>query len=128
MFGLVHNAMSSEEGDFSYGYNHNLELEKALVAGYRGLSLDVCNCNGVLQFCHNVCDLGPRLPNDVFGNTVKFLNEYPSEVVVLLFEASRETGPIVWDDLYLEMDDVDGFVDMIYVHADGNEWPTMGDL
>jgi hypothetical protein len=32
-----------------------LGISKALMAGYRGLSLDVCNCNGVLQFCHNVC-------------------------------------------------------------------------
>ena len=55
MFGLVHNAMSSEEGGFFIGYNQKYGLEKALVAGYRGLNLDVCNCNGVLQFCHNVC-------------------------------------------------------------------------
>mmetsp|Transcript_21269 Transcript_21269/g.38497 ORF Transcript_21269/g.38497 Transcript_21269/m.38497 type:complete len:445 (-) Transcript_21269:186-1520(-) len=128
MFGLVHNAMSSEEGDFTFGYNHNLGLEKALVAGYRGLSLDVCDCNGGLQFCHNVCDYGERLPNDVFSNTVEFLNDYPSEVVVLLFEASREQGPIVWDDLYQEMANVDGFVDMIYVHKYGDAWPTMGDM
>ena len=55
MFGMVHNAMSSEEGGFIVGYNHYLGLEKALVAGYRGINLDVCNCNGALQFCHNVC-------------------------------------------------------------------------
>lgn len=55
MFGMVHNAMSSEEGGFIVGYNHYLELEKALMAGYRGINLDVCSCNGALQFCHNVC-------------------------------------------------------------------------
>lgn len=55
MFALVHNAMSSEEKGFIVGYNHQLSISKALMAGYRGLSLDVCNCNGVLQFCHNVC-------------------------------------------------------------------------
>lgn len=125
MFGLVHNAMSSEEGGFFIGYNHKLGLEKALVAGYRGLGLDVCNCNGVLQFCHNVCDLGERMPNEVFTNTVQFLNDYPSEVIVLVFEASKEKGPIVWNDLYAEMTNVPGFTDMIYVHTYGDEWPTM---
>ena len=55
MFAMVHNAMSSEEGNFMAGYNHYYGLEKALVAGYRGINLDVCNCGGVLQFCHNVC-------------------------------------------------------------------------
>lgn len=134
MFGLVHNAMSSEEGGFAIGANHNLGLEKALVAGYRGLSLDVCSCNGVYQFCHNICDYGARVPNDVFTNTVQFLNDYPSEVIVLLFEASlvnaegdQDQG-IVWNDLYAEMENVDGFADMIYEHAYGDDWPTMGNL
>lgn len=116
------------EGGFIVGYNQYLELEKALVAGYRGINLDVCYCNGALQFCHNVCDLGERMPNDVFNNTAKFLNEYPSEVVVLLFEASGEQGPIVWNDLYEEMSVIDGFTDMIYVHTYGEDWPTMGSL
>ena len=43
------------EKGFIVGYNHRLGIGKALMAGYRGLSLDVCNCNGVLQFCHNIC-------------------------------------------------------------------------
>ena len=119
---------NKKEGGFFIGYNHNYGLEKALVAGYRGLSLDVCNCNGVLQFCHNVCDLGERIPNEVFTNTVEFLNDYPSEVIVLLFEASQDQGPIVWNDLYNEMDKVDGFMDMLYVHTYGEEWPKMGNL
>lgn len=92
------------------------------------MNLDVCNCNGVLQFCHNVCDLGERMPNEVFTNTLQFLNDYPSEVIVLLFQASQDQGPIVWDDLYAEMNNVDGFTDMIYVHQYGNEWPLMSDL
>jgi len=128
MFGLVHNAMSSEEGGFYIGANHNLGLEKALVAGYRGLSLDVCNCGGVLQFCHNICDYGERMPNEVFTNAVQFLDDYPSEVIVLLFEASGDQGPIVWNDLYTEMTNVNGFADMIYEHKYGDNWPIMGDL
>ena len=85
MFGMVNNAMSSEvesrvntcyntrssicnvvsititryiyllEGDFIFGYNHKLGLENVLFIGYRGPNLDVCSCNGMLQFCHNIC-------------------------------------------------------------------------
>jgi len=73
-------------------------------------------------------DLGERYPEEVFSNTLEFLNEYSSEVVVLLFQASTETGPTVWNDLHSEMKNVDGFVDMTYTHTYGGEWPTMGDL
>jgi hypothetical protein len=47
---------------------------------------------------------------------------------VLLFEASIEKGPIVWNDLGNAMAGVDGFSDMIYAHTNGDAWPTMGDL
>jgi hypothetical protein len=73
-------------------------------------------------------DLGERVPNEVFTKTVQFLNDYPSEVVVLLFEASTEKGPIVWNDLNDIISTVDGFSDMIYVHTYGDAWPTMGSL
>ena len=59
---------------------------------------------------------------------MQFLKDYPSEVVVLLFQASTEKTPIVWNDLDGEMIKVDGFSDMIYVHTYGDTWPTMGDL
>lgn len=125
---LVHNANASEEGNFYVGYNHFYGLERALVAGYRALNLDVCNCNGVLQFCHNVCDLGERYPNEVFTNINNFLDEYPSEVIVLIFQASTDKGGILWNDLHAEMSAVGGFVDKIYVHKYGEEWPSMETL
>ena len=127
MFSMVHNANAAEEGGFFAGYNHFNSLEKALIAGHRGINLDVCNCGGQLQFCHNVCDLGERYPNEVFGNMMEFLNEYPSEVIILLFEAS-EQGTINWNELYGEMQTVDGFVDKLYTHTLGEEWPTMRQL
>ena len=44
-FAMAHNAMSSLEDSFMVNtYNHLESLEKALVAGYRGLMLDSCNC------------------------------------------------------------------------------------
>jgi hypothetical protein len=48
MFPMVHNAMSSYE-DYFVAANNNESLEKALVAGYRGLMLDSCLCDGGLS-------------------------------------------------------------------------------
>ncbi len=129
MFATLHNAMSTEEGDFTFGFNHYKTLEKAMVAGYRGINLDLCNCNNKLQFCHNVCDYGERVPQEVFTNVVNFLKEYPSEVIILIFQATTEKGPIVWNDLYDEMKLVQDFEDMMYVHSgEGETWPLLGDL
>jgi hypothetical protein len=44
-FAMVHNAMSSRDDLFA-AYNNIQTLEKALVAGYRGLMLDSCICDG----------------------------------------------------------------------------------
>ncbi|KAL7464697.1 hypothetical protein ACHAXS_005038 [Conticribra weissflogii] len=72
-------------------------------------------------------DLGERMPNEVFSNTVQFLTDFPSEVIVMFIEASIDRGPISWTELYNEMAAVDGFVDMMYVH-DGGPWPTMREM
>ena len=42
---MVHNAMSSKDNLFA-GYNNLKAMEGALVAGYRGLMLDSCICDG----------------------------------------------------------------------------------
>ena len=67
LFPMVHNAMSSTADGFSIP-NHNLSLEDALEAGYRGFNLDVCDCGGRMVFCHTLCVLGSREPIEVFGN------------------------------------------------------------
>ena len=127
MFSMVHNANAAKDAGFFTGYNQYYKLEEALVAGHRGINLDVCNCNGELQFCHNVCDLGPRYPDGVFTNINDFLEEYPSEVIVLLFEAA-EQGPVNWNELYSTMEAVDGFTEKLYVHTQGQQWPTMSQM
>ena len=44
-FPMVHNAHSSK-ADYFLAYNNNKNMEEALVAGYRGLMLDSCICDG----------------------------------------------------------------------------------
>jgi hypothetical protein len=45
MFATAHNAMSSTENKFLFA-NHKYELEDALIAGYRGINVDIGKCNG----------------------------------------------------------------------------------
>mmetsp|Transcript_34111 Transcript_34111/g.73931 ORF Transcript_34111/g.73931 Transcript_34111/m.73931 type:complete len:371 (+) Transcript_34111:261-1373(+) len=130
-FATVHNAMSTKESSNSLGYNHLFDLDGALLAGYRGLNLDVCKCGGRIRFCHNFCDFGDRDAAQVLLEVMKFLMnpEHLSEIVVLIFQFS--TGEATADELYEVMQDVDGFTDLMYVHnaADpGAEWPLMRDL
>ena len=42
---MVHNAHSSK-ADLFLAHNNNKGLEEALVAGFRGLMLDSCICDG----------------------------------------------------------------------------------
>jgi hypothetical protein len=109
MFAMVHNAMSSRDYNF-LAYNHIDSLEKALVAGYRGLMIDSCICDGslgedvqnfiagqttmegnndsttYLGFCHTSCDAGVRDPTEVLSNIKTFLDVNRNEVLLLEFE------------------------------------------
>eukprot|EP00978_Attheya_sp_CCMP212_P041455 scaffold237949_cov54-Attheya_sp.AAC.10 len=57
MLATVHNAMShGQEKILGQVLNNNYRpLEDALEAGFRGLTLDLCICNGIFQFCHGTC-------------------------------------------------------------------------
>lgn len=54
-------------------------------------------------------DLGERRPEEVFSNTVQFLEDFPSEVIVFFFEASGDRGPISWTEVRM--------VDLIFIHC-----------
>ena len=53
LFATAHNANHHT----GVGSNHDKSLEDALDAGFRGLQLDFCKCNGNLQFCHGGCSI-----------------------------------------------------------------------
>ena len=61
MFATVHNA----QHHMPPIPNNKAPLEEALEAGYRGLMLDFCKCDGVLRFCHGVCNVVS--PSNVFN-------------------------------------------------------------
>jgi hypothetical protein len=72
-YASVHNAMASVEGGFLFQHNHQFQLEGAMEAGYRGINLDVCKCNGQYQL--GICDHGARDPVETFASINSFLDE-----------------------------------------------------
>ena len=131
LWATSHNAMSSKDGGYFFGYNHIKQLEESMDAGYRALSLDICNCGGDYQLCHGICDLGARDPIEVFTNIVTFLNDNPSEVIMINLEVNSDVSDAVDLDTFAASlaQNVNGFSDKLYVHDDATAaWPSLGDL
>jgi len=126
-FAVAHNAMSTEESGYEYGFNHYKNLDGALRVGYRGLNLDICKCGDQLRFCHAICGYGDRDPSQVFLEIMAFLNEHPTEFLVIVFQFSTGFPSIA--ELFGALSSVDGFVDKMYVlESTSLEWPTLRDL
>ena len=86
MYATSHNANADFESGFLFSPNHQYKLESSLPAGYRAINVDVCNCGGQLVFCHGICSFGTRDPVEVFLGINDFLNENPTEVLILPIE------------------------------------------
>mmetsp|Transcript_10448 Transcript_10448/g.11532 ORF Transcript_10448/g.11532 Transcript_10448/m.11532 type:complete len:369 (-) Transcript_10448:208-1314(-) len=117
----VHNAMH----DDLLGANNEAPLEDALKAGYRGMLLDVCQCDGVLKFCHGHCDIGNREFDEVWPNINTFLNENPTEVLLINIEIS--SGSPTPSAIWAKIKTYDGIMKKTYNHS-GGKYPTMKTL
>lgn len=126
MWPTVHNAMH----DDLLG-NNRKPLEDALNAGYRGLQLDVCVCENMdtkedeLVFCHGLCPVGRRTFDDVFPNINKFLNQNPTESIIINFELSvgNPTAAAIWTAI----SQYQGLNKKTYIHDHG-AFPSMRQL
>lgn len=130
LWAMSHNAMSSQETGFLLAYNHLYGMENSLKAGYRGLSLDVCNCGGEYQLCHGICVIGALDPTEVFTNIVNFLNENPTEIIMINLQLNSEVSDEVDLNYFASLmnDNVAGFSDRLYIHDPSQTWPTLRDL
>lgn len=132
LWGTSHNAHATNEGNYPFGYNHLYNLGQSLEAGYRGISVDVCNCGGDYQLCHGVCTIGAQSPITDFGIIVQFLKDNPSEIIMINLEINNEAqgGSQVSLDTFATLlsDNVDGFDDMLYAHDVTQPWPTLQTL
>jgi len=118
MFASVHNANHA----VTLFPNHKKDFEGALHAGYRSLNFDLCSCDGILVFCHAYCGVGKREVKEVFTYINKFLNENPTEVVVINIEISVEDPTPL--EMWNSIKSIDGITEKTYVHQSAT-WPTM---
>jgi len=129
MFATMHHANHNENP----GRHHILSLENAIEAGYRALHLGVCICDlggeeGMgLVFCHSLCKIGRRDPVEVLNNVVSFLQENPTELIIIKFELF--TGEPTVDEIWKIMKTIDGLEDRVYSHNGTDiKWPSVGSL
>lgn len=135
LYGMVHNAMSSPSHGFTILANHaNDPIVESLDSGYRGLSLDICRCNGQLVFCHGSslvgCGVGSRDAVDTFQQIDNWLEANPSDVVVFFLQVNNDAGggdAISLQDVESTLSD--SFKAKMYQHDDNVAvWPTLGEM
>ena len=130
LFAGTHNSYASRDVGFvSVLGNHFIEIKSQLAAGYRGINLDLCNCQGNTVMCHGTCAVH-RDPVTVFEEMVDFLNNNPSEILHVTLELNSDAGDtVVLDDVYTLMQSASGFVDYLYVHSSlTDSWPTLREM
>ena len=128
MFATVHKATAAKEDGALLRPNHLFSLESALEAGFRGLHLEVCKCNGIYQFCHGICNLGARNPTEVLLNTDRFLRDHRQEVLLVHLELNSDVHQEVHlSEFYDVMKNATFFSRHLYAHKDDSkeEWPTL---
>ena len=130
LYACPHNGMATYENGFLFGPNHLYEFEKSLPVGYRGQNFDLCNCNGVYQHCHGVCNLGARSPLDVWGHMNDFLDQNPTEILHVTIEINNAVDLTI--DLfafYAVLSSINGLTEKLYVHSNISEpWPTLREV
>lgn len=115
--------------------NNRAPLEDALAAGYRGLLLDVCSCPNEddtaleIVFCHGFCAVGRRSFEEVFTNINTFLDNNPTETIMINFEISVGDPPPtpseIWTDIIKY---TTALKTKTYIHGSKTEFPTMREL
>ena len=81
----THNAMSSEAAGW-IAANQGFGITQQLEDGIRGMMLDTMDWNGEDYLCHGYCELGAQPLLEGLGEIEAFLDEYPDNVVLLLFQ------------------------------------------
>jgi hypothetical protein len=130
LFAGTHNSYASQDEGFLFFLGNQLnKIEDQMEEGFRGINLDLCGCSNSLVMCHNTCSVS-RSVNEVFTSMVSFLNNNPTEILLVTLELNPDMDqPVDLNNLYSEMEAVSGFVDYLYVHPDSTAtWPTLREL
>jgi len=135
-YAMVHNAMAAVDNGFVIAANHiDDPIVESLTAGYRGLSLDICNCNGQLEFCHGNeivgCGIGQVDPIEAFTEINDWIIANPNSVLLISLQINEEAGGAISLDMIQELlqQVPNGWSDRLYDHWPITaEWPTFGQL
>lgn len=134
LFATVHNAASTVEDGVTLFPNHERSFDEALVAGYRGINVDIGKCDNEVQLVHGFCGLGSVDPVMAFASIVNFLQTNPNEVILMPTQIDAATGGIVTlEEIDAIMESVAGFKDLMYSHNVSSDstptpWPTLREL
>jgi hypothetical protein len=126
LFASAHNVYA----DSGFGSNHNMPLTEALEAGYRGLQIDICECDGEIVACHGNCKYMARDIQEMFTDIVSFLDNHKTEIIMVDFEMSvgAQSSETAISDVWDTLSEVDGLSDKVYPHWGTADWPVMLDL
>jgi hypothetical protein len=78
--------------------------------------------------CHGFCQLGQLPSVEYFGKIVAFVNDNPSEIIVINMEIdSGADQEVTLDGIYNVLTQVNGMTDMLYQYGNpaDDEWPTL---
>ena len=130
LFAGAHNSMASVDKGFTFDANQQYETKLSLDAGFRDIAVDMCNCEGAYVLCHGFCQLGRRDPVELFTEIVTFLNNNPSEIIVINMELNSDADQeVTLTGIFDVLNQVTGMTDMMYQHPDPTaEWPTLRSL
>lgn len=128
LYASLHNAQATVADGFYIAGNHDKRLEDALVAGFRGINIDIAKCDGEVKLIHGKCQLGSRDPTEVWTNINSFLTDNPREVILVPMEFVEDEETVSVDEVYSIMSAVDGLTNKLYWHDPDQDWPTLGEL
>jgi hypothetical protein len=121
VFPTTHNAMSNFEENWAAA-NQNFGMKRQLNDGIRAMLFDTHEWNEDLYLCHSICALGNRLLVDALMDIRTFLDEHPYEVLTFIIEDG--ISPAQTEEAF----NAAGLADMMYVHEQGEPWPTLYDM
>lgn len=128
LFATLHNAASTTADNFTLLPNHERNLSEALIAGYRGINVDIGICNGVLGLVHSTCVLGFANLTTTFAEIAAFMEKNVNEVLLMPTELNFDTGG-AFSLLQMAALMPMRFRKLLYQHPNvTTPWPTLGEL
>jgi hypothetical protein len=113
--------MSSAEDEW-IAPNHLFAIPKQLEDGIRSLNLDTYLWEDEAYLCHGFCELGATPLVDTLEQIKLFLDNNPSEVLIITFQSALDASRTQESFEQTEL------IPYLYEHHQGDSWPTLREL